>query len=314
VSGAIDLFLAAKRAAGLVDLTVATYNDRLQALLAPVLARPLRRLTGRGTELYLAVTAGRRPDTHRHCLTVGKMWGKWCVRQRLLRANPFSDVEPIGRRTQGADKARLTVDESRQLEVWCLAHAHDMGAALTLSYLYLGSRASELVRRDVRDLDDDGALLWIGRTKTAAGSRRLRIPPELGAMLLALVAGRAPDDPLFAHADGSRWSRSVAGKRVREACAAAVVPVLGPQALRRTQSTLATEAGETALAVARHLGHATGSAPAVTGRAYVGRDAAQNARNERAQRLIQGGGRLRSVEIDRETDPDSHSNPRRRKP
>ncbi|MFN2530924.1 MAG: amidohydrolase family protein, partial [Pyrinomonadaceae bacterium] len=37
------------------------------------------------------------------------------------------------------------------------------------AYLLLGPRASELVRRNVRDVDDGGRLLWIGATKTAAG-------------------------------------------------------------------------------------------------------------------------------------------------
>lgn len=75
----------------------------------------------------------------------------------------------------------------------------------------------------------------------------------------------------------------------RRLCRAAGVPELGPQALRRTQATLATEAGETGLAVARHLGHATGAAPAVTGRSYVGREAARAAAVERGMVVLRGG-------------------------
>ncbi|HMG20187.1 MAG TPA: hypothetical protein VK607_02680, partial [Kofleriaceae bacterium] len=53
---------------------------------------------------------------------------------------------------------------------------------------------------------------------------------------------------------GRRWSRYMAYNHVRRIADAAKVPVLPPQALRRTQATLAEDAGETALAVARHLG------------------------------------------------------------
>lgn len=286
---AIEQFLAEKRAAGRAASTVETYEDRLLALLGPALSRPLRYVRTRGDELYRQVIVGRAADTHQHALELGRLWGKWCVKRKLLRENPFSDVEPIGRKVLGADKARLSVDESRVLEAWCLANPEDPAALLALGYLYLGVRVSELVKRKVRDLDDNGHLLWIGETKSAAGRRRLRIPEGLRAMLLALASGRPPDAWLIAHPDGSKWSRQLARRRVRSACAAAGVTELPPQALRRTQSTLATEAGETALAVARHLGHATGAAPEVTGRSYVGRDAAANARGERALRVIRGG-------------------------
>jgi integrase len=83
----------------------------------------------------------------------------------------------------------------------------------------------------------------------------------------------------------------MANHHVRRVCAAAGVPDLAPQALRRTQATLAEDAGETGLAVARHLGHAVPKAPAVTHRAYVGRDSARNAQVERGMRVLQGGKR-----------------------
>lgn len=269
VRAAMEQYLAECRARGLAATTLSNYEDRLQCLLGPVLSRPVRAVLARAAELYAATWPGRAADTHRHGLVVGRLWARWCVKRGLLRVNPFVDVEMVGRKVVGADKARLTVDESRQIEDWCLTHPADPGAVLTLGYLYLGSRASELVKRDVRDLDDDGRLLWIRATKSEAGRRRLAIPPELRLLLLGLAAGKASDAPLFAGERGVRWSRYVARRQVQRACAAAGVPVLPPQALRRTQATLATEAGETALAVARHLGHATGAAPAVTGRSYV---------------------------------------------
>lgn len=302
VTAAVDQFLAWSGARGAGQGAVDNYRRRLHALLRPVLQRPVRAVNGRGAELYAQSQVyadgprkgdRRAADTHRAGLAVGRTWGRWCVKHKLLRVNPFTEVEPVGRKVEGADKARLTVDESRQLEAWCLERTGDPVATITLAYLYLGARASELVLRTVRDLDDRGTLLQIGKTKTAAGRRRLRIPPELAAMLAALVDGRSTDAPIFAFDEdwrgqpaGRRWTRDKARHAVRAACQAAGVTVLPPQALRRTQSTLAEEAGETALAVARHLGHATGAAPAVTHRAYVGRDTQRDAQVARARRAL----------------------------
>lgn len=285
---AIKAFLEAARAKELADLTIVTYEQRLTTLLSTFLHRPVRAVAQRGAELYAATIPSHSAAYHQNMLAVGRIFAKWCIKKRWLRVNPFADVEPVGRRVLGADKARLTVDESRKLEAWCLAR-RDQDAALTLGYLYLGPRCSELAQRSVRDLDDGGSLLWIGKTKSPAGRRKLRVPAELGALLLELCAGRPGDAPIFVDAHGDRMNRNSARNRVRAVCAAADVPVLPPQALRRTQASLATEAGETALAVARHLGHATGAAPKVTGQAYIERDAAVAAQGERALRVIRGG-------------------------
>jgi integrase len=295
VRQAIDAFLAAKRVKGLEAATIDSYRDRLAMLLDRVAARSLRYVAGRGDELYAAAQAGHAPDTHRNALAVGRMWGRWCVKRRWLRVDPFADVEPVGARTYGADKSRLTLDESRQLQAYCHGHIEDPGAVLTLAYLLLGPRASELVRRDIRDLDDGGRLLWIGRTKTKAGRRRLIVPDELVGPLLAIAGGRPGDVPLFVHPakrarrsrseHGTPWSRHVAYGHVRRVCKAAGVPELPPQALRRTQATLATDAGATGLMVAAQLGHEVAT-PAVTGSAYVGRDAASDAAAARAWKQL----------------------------
>lgn len=102
--------------------------------------------------------------------------------------------------------------------------------------------------------DDDHSLVAVART--------LQLTPYL----VALAEGRPGDAPLFVSEAsrrwpaGRRWSRHMAYNHVRRIAADAKVPVLPPQALRRTQATLAEDAGETALAVARHLGHATAAA------------------------------------------------------
>ena len=220
------------------------------------------------------------------------------MKQGWLKVSPFAEVEPTGKRVFGADKPKLGVDQSRKLRAYCLAHPNDQGAVLTLVYLELGPRASELIRRNVGDLDDNGALLEIGKTKTLAGHRRLRIPDELVPLLRALAAGRPRDAPLFAseptrcRPELRRWSRFAAYYHLTRVCKAAGVPPLGPQAQRRTQSTLATDAGATGLMVAQHLGQAVpDAAPVVTREHYIGRSEASNAQAERALRVLEGGQR-----------------------
>jgi integrase len=304
VSDAIEQYVATKVAKGREDSTIGATRSALHVILAPYLQRPIRSIDGRGEELYAQAQVyppehdragqARAADTHRVWLTRAKGFGKWCVKQGWFKASPFVDVEPVGRRTYGADKPRLGVDQSRTLRAYCLAHPEDHGAVLTLAYLELGPRASELVGRSVGDLDDGGRLLVVGKTKTLAGRRRLRIPDELVPLLLGLAAGKPPEAPLFASEptrrcpELRRWSRFAAYHHVRRVCRAAGVPPLGPQAQRRTQSTLATDAGATGIMVAQHLGHAVADAPVVTQQHYIGRSEAKDAQIDRAMRMLAG--------------------------
>jgi integrase len=64
-----------------------------------------------------------------------------------------------------------------------------------------GMRVTEIVSRVVRDLDDDGRLLWIPDSKTEAGKRTQRIPEMLRAHLLRFTADRKPEALLF----GQHW-------------------------------------------------------------------------------------------------------------
>jgi integrase len=294
VSDAIDAFIAAKLAGGLLEYTVDGYRNVLTTMLGHVTRRPVRYLVNRGVELYLRAQtypvghkrAGQRRSAayHQAALERARDLGRFCVKQKWLKVNPFTEVEKIGRRNHGSDKVRLTVDESRKLYEWCLAHTDQKYAVLTFGYLLLGARASELIKRNVRDLDDGGRMLWIGKTKTLAGQRCLMIPEPLAVALTALTSGAATDAPIFTDEHGCRMSRQMARIRVLEVCAAAGVTQVSPQALRRTQATLATTAGATALDVARHLGHAS---TAIAERSYIDPTAVTTARTERAHlRLV----------------------------
>lgn len=288
VKQAVDALLEQMRAAGNAEGTVETAEYRLWHFfgLPGNANRPLRWLMRRGDELYAAAQVKRSADTHQAELALAKQLGILCVKRRWLRDNPFAAVEPVGRKRHGSTKPRLRVDESRRLFDYCLARLDDQRAVIALAYLLLGARASELVRRSVRDLDDGGRLLWIERTKSIAGARKLAIPEELRFALLTLAKGKKPEAPLFTREDGRRATRHWAYHHVRRICDEAGVPRLSPQALRRTQTDMATEAGETSIAVARHLGHAS---TAVADRSYRDREVAATARTERALAVITGG-------------------------
>jgi integrase len=290
VKAAVDEMLAQMRAQGLAETTVETNEYRLWHFfqLPQNANRPLRWLVNRGEELYVAAQVKRSADTHQAELGLAKQLGEMCVKKRWLRVNPFSIVEPFGRKRHGSTKPRYRVDESRQLRAFCLARPGDQHAVITLAYLLLGSRASELVGRDKRDLDDGGRLLWIERAKTPTGNRRLIIPEELRGPLLELVRDKKPTEPIFTKENGQRATRHWAYHHVRRVMKAAGVPVLSPQALRRTVSDLGTEAGALGPVVAAHLGQ---TSTVVTDRSYRDRNVVADAKAERVFRVIAGGRR-----------------------
>lgn len=290
VRKAIDALLAEQRKHGLADSTIETNEYRLWHffVIARNGERPLAWLRNRGEELYTAAQVDREADTHQAELALAKQVGELAVKRKWLRANPFAEVEPVGRKRHGSTKPRLRVDESRKLRDYCHSLGVEQHAILTLAYLLLGSRASELVKRDVRDIDDDGNILRIDRTKTIAGTRTSKLPAELRDLLLELVKGRRGDAPIFIGPDGNKATRHWAYRTVKRICKEAGVPPLSPQALRRTQSDLATDAGVAAIEVARHLGQ---TSPVVTDRSYRDPNVVRDARTERALRVIAGGKR-----------------------
>lgn len=294
VMQAVDAFLDKKRDGGLVESTIDNYRFRLRMMLGlPANAeRPIRFVVKRGVELYAAalvkVDKRRANDTQLNGLGVARMWGAYCVKEKLLKANPFADVERVGRKRRGADKSRLTVNESRQLEAFCFEHSHNPDCVLTYGYLMLGKRASEIVGATVRDLDDDGRLLRIRKAKTAASVGTMTLSPELREMLMSLAKDRPANAHLFVNQSDEPMSRFVARVRVKAICKAAGVPELPPQALRRTFTDNASRQGIALTSIAEMVGH---TSTAVTRRSYASADQLDAAQVERNFKVIQGGQR-----------------------
>lgn len=196
------------------------------------------------------------PDSHMNYLAESKSFLQWCVGTGLIPSNPLQHVKGQGRRRRG--KAQLGIDESRKFnrKALELAEQRDEGAICVLLLLHKGPRATELVNFRVRDLDDDGQLLWIrehtvvSHLKTPAAKRALSLPAFLQPFLRELAAGRRGDEYLF----GKHW-RDWPREQTQRICKDAGVPSVTAHGLRGLRATLSLLAGDDPDSVARSLGH-----------------------------------------------------------
>lgn len=253
---------------------------------------PLSALTRKRVEAYYADLRKAKKengeavsvDYHRNTLAEARTFLKWCVTKRKwIQANPLDGVEGIGRRKHG--KAQLRIDEARKWIAKAVELADDgeAGAIAALMTLLMGLRASEIVKRVVRDLDDGGTLLWIPDAKTAKGRRTVQVPEQLQPYLLELADGKEPGDPLF----GQHW-RDWPREWVQRICKLAKVPVVTAHGMRGLHSTLAVDAGVSSHAVANALGH---ESFATTAQSYAKPEAVTRARQRRVMKVLQGGKR-----------------------
>jgi integrase len=221
-------------------------------------------------------------DTHRNTLAEAKSLLKWAVQvKRWLQRNPLEGIEGKGKRRHG--KPQLRIDEARRWTARAveLADKGESGAVAAMMALLLGMRASEIVSRVVRDLDDEGRLLWIPDSKTEAGRRTLRVPDLLQPHLRALAEGKAGGAPIF----GLHW-RDWPREWVERICKLAGVPKVSAHSMRGLHSTLAMEAGVTGAVVAASLGH---ESVATTTQSYAKPEAVAAAQQRRALTVLEGG-------------------------
>lgn len=229
------------------------------------------------------IDGGRRRtlsvDTHRNMLAEAKSFLTWAQRRGWTSENALATVEGVGRRKRG--KPQLRIEESRAWYAKAveLAAAGDHGAVAALMAMLLGIRASEIVERVVRDVDDEGRVLWIPDSKTEAGRRTLEVPPPLSGMLLALVQGRQREEKLF----GRHW-RDWPRKQVVRICELAGVPRVSAHGMRGTHSSIAREHGATGRIVADAMGHVS---ERMHEEAYAKRESVERARQRRAKRTLE---------------------------
>jgi len=221
--------------------------------------------------------------THLNTLAQVRTFLAWCVKKGWLKANPAASVEGKGRYRHG--KPQLRVDEARRWLATAAKIARSAetegereGALKAILTLLLGLRESDVLNRQVRDVDDGGRLLWIPDTKTEAGRRTLEVPEEIVPLLLRQAGNRPGMEPLFAHR-----TRGIARKWVQRICRRAGVMVVGAQSMRGLHATLAVKAGITSHAVASALGHTSFS---TTARSYAKPEAVEGAKQQRAMAVL----------------------------
>lgn len=217
---------------------------------------------------------GNSVATVRSELATARRFFTWAARAGHMPAVKVT-ARVEGRANRG--KPQLTEDEARRYLAVALERG-PIGVAAAIPLL-MGLRGSEVVQRQVRDLDRDGQVLWIRNAKTAAGDRRVEIPEVIQGRLIDMADGQDPTDWLWPGREGRHLTRDGLLWAVKDICREAGVPVVPTHGLRGTHSTIAEDAGSTGHVVAATLGH---TSPEVTGQHYTLPGVRQQARARRA--------------------------------
>ncbi len=170
-------------------------------------------------------------DSQRNILAESKTFMNWCVRPGSgCRRTPSRAIKVEGKRRHR--KPQLRVDEARSGPTghWNWGGGRSGAVAALVAYL-MGFRASEVVKRVVRDLDDEGKILVIENAKTEAGNRGVEVPKVLRPLLKNLAAGKGPTERLF----GNHW-RDWVRKSVGRICREVGVPVVCAHSMRGLHS------------------------------------------------------------------------------
>lgn len=291
---ALDQYEVWMRQKGNKPKSVQTTIGRIKRLFADDIVSSLPRMTeSKCARLYEQLQQAKvSVDYHRNALNETRTFFKWCISKprQWIRRNPLADIAGEGKRRKG--KPQLRVDEARRFAETCsrMFAEGDIAGAVGLAALSLGTRITELVARPVRDLDDDGWLLWIPDSKTEAGRRKLEVPADLRSILLQLATGKEPHEPLFRGArSGEHITRNTAFVMVKRCCREAGVPPVSPHGLRGTHASIARDSGVTPNVVAAAIGHT--NYDAVTARNYVAPGTDERVRARAVMQVLQGGRR-----------------------
>lgn len=235
-----------------------------------------------GKARYAALVEAQAADTHRNSLAEMKTFCRWLVKEKILKLNPLLEVEGTGKRRHG--KEQLRINEARR---WLaaaleLAEKGEVGAVAAMVTLLLGLRCCEVVSRVVRDLDDDGRLLWIPDSKTEAGKRTQEVPEVLKPYLTSCTKDKLPTAPLFGEHTRA-WPR----KWVQKICKLAKVPQVTAHGMRGLYGTLGIATNQVPHAVAASLGHESES---TTFQSYAKPEALAGVKAKRALMVLTGAG------------------------
>jgi len=290
VGEALDRYEVAYLASGKKASSIAETRRRIVRILGNLDA-DLDAITPRKAQAaYDKITGEMAVDSHRGILTHVKTFFSFCVAKRFIPSNPFGEVKPVGmkkdRRAQHLrrNEARAFAAGVFKLLSECQERIQFERYLMGLTALYLGTRASELTLRQVRDIDDDCTLYVIPGGKTWNAMRTERIPDELQPFYRRLVDGRPGEAPLFPGRYGRHHDhRYVTRYCVRPLCEALGLPDATAHALRRTFANLALEGGTAPLVVASELGQGSF---AVTKAKYASPQAIADGQARKAQTVL----------------------------
>lgn len=287
-----ETFLAEKETIG--------YEETIRRLLLffPDHEMMVGRITAeRGKKWYDAFRARKKKDGetisvsyHRAALINARSMLSYCVEQKWLPENPFVKVKGVGKRKSG--KRKPTGNELRTwyAYVWQRAkNGHEPALAVVME-LAMALRSSDITRRLVRDVDLDGTQLIIEDGKSEKSNEPRFIPDELQPLVLRLIAGRKPTEPLFKttrtddghHGDHWIW------QAMERFCRLAGVPHFPPHALKGISGTILAKRGAAGNLVMEHLSHEDEK---TTRRHYVDSSVIEAAQAEKAFKVISGGKR-----------------------
>ena len=299
----------------------ATFQDTnklkvlLMDLLAPDLSKPVGRIDGdRGAELYerlvgLPVKRGgkkgtvfqRRSDAYQQlALGRAKDWGRWLVRQKFAKGNPFDAVEPKGRAKAGAE-SKVWLDPA-QLSSWAEAavktiEANELGDGALAAYLVyaIGLRASEPASMHalqpsvpVTEKTPYRAARARFRVKGSAQQRIRHLWLPLPAWLAPFFEGRAERGERLL-----RVGRQTVRKAVIKICERAGVPVTCPHGLRESvidyQAAQEVETGGLDQRMLDRMGALHGHTGRIMEKHYMAPGRREEAAAIQRLRVIQGG-------------------------
>lgn len=251
VSKCLELYEKQLRANGLREVSVETTIYRLTRLFAPIADQPLALLTPEKARELFANLASWAVDTRRNTLAEAKTF---CKRAKINGWTPFEPMKELqgeGKRRRG--KAKLTKDEARRYLDKCReltrSPKYAEAAIAAAIPLLLGYRVSEVMDRQVRDLDDGGTVLQVPAAKSQAGIRSQKLPEWFQPLIASRTVGKGPTDRIFDH------DRTWLLHQVKRICRLAGVPEISAHGLRGTHADLSLHAHVTALAVSQALGH-----------------------------------------------------------
>lgn len=194
--------------------------------------------------------------------------------------------------------------------------------AMLATMCFAGLRLGELLELTWRDVDLAAGRLRIGRAKTDAGIRDVRLQPVLRDELASLKAARGhvgSDALVFGTSEGRPFGASnvrrrvlapavaLADERLEQAGETPLPDRLTPHALRRTFASILVAVGTDPAAVMAEMGHTD---PSLTLRIYAHAMRMGDAQREQLRALMEGAdwadvGRRAAVEAAQEVDADA---------